>query len=76
MPDPRRDRSKNLSLAQLGLLLIVAGLLAGMILGVQATPGADAAARGAAFGRGLVTLLSVIAGIVLIVMHFVRRKRP
>jgi hypothetical protein len=37
--------------------------------------GKFAAARGQAFGRGLATLLAVMAGVVLIIMHFVNRKR-
>jgi len=38
------------------------------------TPPLSNAERGEAFGRGLVTALAVITGIVLIIMHFLRRK--
>ena len=74
-PDTPMERLKNVALWQWGLLLISASVFANVAMGLQASPGGSAAARGEAFGRGVSTLLFVIAGVVLIVIHFVRRKR-
>ena len=45
------------------------------MLGLLATPGNTAQARGEVIGRGLVALLFVIAGVLLMIMHFVRGER-
>ena len=60
---------------QWGLLLIIAGLIANFVVG-ELLPQASgsAAARGQAVGRTAAMLIAVVAGLVLIVMHFVRRK--
>jgi hypothetical protein len=65
----------HIPLWQWGLLVIIAGLVANMFMGLMPAPsGGSAAARGQAFGRGVATVLAIIAGLVLIIMHFVRRK--
>lgn len=69
------ERLKNVALWQWGLLLIFAGVFANIASGLHASPGGSAAARAEALGRGLGTLLFVIAGVVMIVMHFIRPKR-
>jgi hypothetical protein len=67
---------KSVPLWQWGLLLIVIGPVANMLVGMlMPPPGNSDAARGQAFGRGLVAVLSVIIGVVLIAVHFVRRGR-
>jgi polyferredoxin len=67
------QRSKRIPLWQWGLLVIIAGLMANVLMSMLPAPDGAAAARGQAFGRGLATLVAIIAGVVLIVMHFVRR---
>lgn len=74
-PESGMDRLKRLALWQWGLITIFAGVLANVVMSFQAPSGGSAAARGAALGRGVATMLFVIAGVVLIVMHFVRSKR-
>lgn len=74
-PESPTDRLKKVPLWQWGLLLIIAGLLANVAMGLQPVAGDSAAARGQAFGRGIATLLFVVAGFVMIVVHFVRPKR-
>jgi uncharacterized membrane protein len=68
------DRLKRMALWQWGLISIFAALVANVLTGLQHTTGGSAAERGRALGRGVATMLFVIAGVVLIVMHFVRRK--
>jgi hypothetical protein len=47
-----------------------------VMMAVQSPAGRTTAQqRGAALGRGVATLLFIIAGVVLIILHFVRRKR-
>lgn len=76
--NPFRNPFKQLPLWQWGLFLIVWGPLAaiasGFIMNAPAVP-VTAADRGAAFGRGLVSVLCIITGVVLIILHFVRRRR-
>ncbi|XZE52100.1 hypothetical protein SH139x_003782 [Planctomycetaceae bacterium SH139] len=69
------ERLKNVALWQWGLLLIIAGVLANVAMGLQASPAGSAAARGEAVGRAVFTLLAVMAGVVLIAINFVRQKR-
>ena len=75
-PESPMERLRNVALWQWGLIVIGAGVAASQLAGLlHAPPAGSDAARGAAFGQGVVALLSVIAGVVLIVMHFVRGKR-
>ena len=67
---------QRFTLWQWGLLVIFGGIMANLLTGLMPPPGDSAAARGQAFGRGAATLIAVVAGVVLIVMHFVRHKRP
>ncbi|HUG89558.1 MAG TPA: hypothetical protein VML55_01910 [Planctomycetaceae bacterium] len=57
------------------MIVIFAGLVANLVMGLLPPPSGSAAARGQAFGRGAATLVALIAGVVLIVMHFMRKRR-
>jgi hypothetical protein len=71
----RREQSQSFNKLQVGGLLIVVGPVAAMLTGlIMPATSNTAEARGQAFGRGLVAVLCVIAGIVLIVMHFARNR--
>lgn len=74
-PDSPLDRFKQVPLWQWGLIAIVAGIAANVVMGLKPPPLDSAAARGQAFGQGIATLLFVIVGVVLIVLHFIRRNR-
>ena len=74
-PETPADRFKKIQLWQWGMIFIIAGVAANVVMGLQPAPGDSAAARGQAFGRGLATAIFVLAGLVMIVMHFVRAKR-
>ena len=74
-PESPRDRLKKIALWQWGLLLIVAGFLSNAIVGLQQSTGDSAAERGQVLGRGVATLLFVVAGIAFIIAHFVHRNR-
>lgn len=78
-PDSSSNRFGKFNLWQWGLILIGAGVFAGFaakeLMAVLVPPGSAIAAQGQAFGRGLATLLSVVAGVVCIILHFVRRNR-
>mgnify|MGYP003390108270 CR=1 FL=1 len=66
----------NMPLWQKGLFLMLIGPLANMVLSfVAPIVGNSEAARGQRFGQGLVTFLCVIAGVVLVILHFVRGNR-
>jgi hypothetical protein len=67
---------KGFTLLHWGGLLILAGALANVVTSMIPPPPGDQAARGFAFGRGVTTLAAVVTGVVLIVLHFVRRARP
>ncbi len=56
-------------------MLILAGIFAYAVMGFLFKPGTSAAAQGQAAGRVVAVLLAVIAGVVLIIIHFVRRMR-
>ena len=58
----------------LGLVLICGG--GGMFILVGVPQGATAEERGMAFGMGLMQALAMIAGAVLIGVHFARAKKP
>lgn len=72
-----QSNSNRLALWQIGLLLVIAGPLANIFLSMvwPLEPPLTNEQRGQALGRGLAALVSVIAGIVMIVLHFVRRSR-
>jgi hypothetical protein len=74
------ERLKNITKLQLGSLCIIGGIAANilmpMIMRMGPPPANSAAARGQAFGSAVASLLFIIAGIVLIILHFVGRKRP
>lgn len=67
---------QHLTLWQWGLFLIIFGLLANQMLTalMPLTPPLTNAQQGEAFGRGVGTFLSVMTGVVLIIVHFVRRR--
>ncbi|MFN0052212.1 MAG: class I SAM-dependent methyltransferase [Planctomycetales bacterium] len=66
----------SIPLWQKGLLLMVIGPLVNMVSGfVFPIVGISESARGQRFEEGLVTYLCVIAGVVLVSMHFVRGIR-
>lgn len=74
-----RSPRRRLALWQLGLLMIVAALVSNVVSPLVMTalppPSNQAEAMGRAFGRGLAVFLCVITGVVLIIVHFVRRAR-
>ncbi len=75
-PGSPQEGFKSIAMWQWGLLLIVAGVVAYQVTGfVLPAAGNLAEARGQALGRGLVSVLCVIAGVVLVVKHFVRGNR-
>ena len=58
-----------------GALLIVAGVASNFVVAqVMPAPAGIAEARGQALGRGLVTVVAVIAGIIMIIRDVTRRK--
>ena len=76
-PESPWDRLKGVALWQWGLFCITGGVVANVVVMAQQSPTGPLTAeqRGQAFGRGLATLLFIITGVVLIILHFVRRKR-
>jgi hypothetical protein len=74
------ERLRNISKLQLGAMCIFGGIAANiimpMIMRMGPAPANSAAARGQAFGAAAAALLFIITGIVLIILHFVGRKRP
>jgi hypothetical protein len=74
-PETGMDRLRKIALWQWGLIVIMSGVLANVVMRMQATGGSSAAERGAAMGRSVATLFFVVVGFVLIVLHFVRPKR-
>ncbi len=66
----------SLPLWMKGLLLITGGVVATVVSSIVfPIVGNSEAARGQRFGQGLVTFLCVIAGVVLVIIHFVRGNR-
>ena len=74
-PESGMDRLKKVALWQWGLIVIMAGVMSNLLMRMQTPSGGASAQRAVALGRGVATLLFVIVGLVLIVLHFVRRKR-
>jgi hypothetical protein len=76
-PPSFRERLKRIALWQWGLLTMIGGLLAGGLTAAMPSPRGPLTAeqRAAALGRSLVVLFFVVVGVVLIVLHFVRRKQ-
>lgn len=75
-PETGMDRLKKVALWQWGLITIVAGVFANLVMALQGSAtGGSAAARGEALGRGVATLLFVGTGVVLIIVDIVRRRR-
>ena len=78
-PNSPREGLRIFALWQLGLILFAAAaaanVLSPLVMGSLLPPGDTNAARGAAFGVGLVTVLCVVAGVVLIIMHFIRDRK-
>jgi hypothetical protein len=64
------DRLRNLSWLQWGLITIFGGLMSGVIGNLQGAP----SSRAEAAGRGAASLLFIVIGVVLIIVHFVRPK--
>ena len=78
-PQSPWERLKRIALWQWGLLMIVGGLAANGLMMAMPSPRGPLTAeqRAEALGRLAATLLFVVVGVVLIVLHFVRRKpRP
>ena len=71
------SNSKQFALWQIGLLLIIVGPLAYTLLEIvwPLKPPLTNEQQGQAVGRGLASILAIIAGVVMVVLHFVRRKR-
>ena len=70
------DRLKNMPLWQWGLIVIFAGIMSNLVMGmVPASGGSSAARRGQEMGRAVASLFFILVGVVLIVMHFVRGKK-
>lgn len=74
---PRKPEGfQNFTLWQFGLLLMVAGPAANVVMSILfPIVGNSAEARGQAFGQGLATFLCVVIGVVLVIVHFVRAQR-
>ncbi|QDT53360.1 hypothetical protein Pan44_13770 [Caulifigura coniformis] len=67
-------RLKSMPLWQWGAILIFAGMVANMVIGLQAVPSNRAAARGQALGRGVATGLFVAVGAGMMLFDVMRRK--
>ena len=75
-PETPLERLKSTPLWFWGLTCIVAGVFANFSnqFLIEATDMRGAAARGAQFGGGVASLLFIVIGVVLIVLHFLRKK--
>lgn len=75
-PETGMERLKKLPLWQWGLIVIVSGLVAGVVMGEMGPSGGSSAARrGAAIGRGVAMAFFVLIGVGLIIAHFVRGRK-
>jgi lipoprotein signal peptidase len=73
------ERIKQFALWQWGLLLIFGGIISNALTMSTRSPGAPLTAdqQAEALGRATAAILFIVAGVVLIIVHFVRRKpRP
>ena len=77
-PESPWSRMKRFALWQWGLLFISGGLVASMLSGLIQSPAGRTAAqrRAEALGSGAGAVLLILTGVVLIVVHFVKRKPP
>jgi hypothetical protein len=70
------DRLKKVPLWQWGAIAIFAGIISYLVMGMQAPAGGTTAARrGAEMGRAMASLIFIIAGGVMIAMHFRRNQK-
>jgi hypothetical protein len=74
-PESGMDRLKKIALWQWGLIVVMAGVMSNLLMRMQPPSGNAAAQRAVVLGRGVATLLFLVVGLVLIVLHFVRRNR-
>lgn len=75
-PETGLDRLKKIPLWQWGLIVIFAGVMSNLVMGMMPPSGGTSAARrGQEMGRAVASLFFILVGVVLIVMHFVRKKR-
>ena len=75
-PQTFRERLKQFALWKWGLCCIFSGLMVGMLtMGGRPTHRPNAHERAQLYGSLAATSLIIVAGIVLIVIHFVRRKK-
>jgi hypothetical protein len=72
-PNSKKDSIRDWPLWMWGCLSIFAGAMSGA-LNSTARP-VTAEDRAQALGAGLATLMFVAGGVVLIILHFVRRRR-
>lgn len=75
-PETGMDRLKATPLWMWGLICMMGGVFANITnqFTIEAQGLRGAAARGAKFGGGVAALLFIVVGLVLIVVHFTRRK--
>ncbi|HUG19169.1 MAG TPA: hypothetical protein VMM56_09345 [Planctomycetaceae bacterium] len=75
-PETGLDRLKKMPLWQWGLIVIFAGIMSNLVMGMMPASGGSAIERRSQdVGRGVASLFFILVGVVLIVMHFVRKKR-
>lgn len=67
---------KPLSLWMLGLLCIMGGLVAGVVMNMIGPPIdlSTAEGKGRAFGQAAAQVIFIVVGVVMIVVHFVRGR--
>ena len=75
--DSLLSRMKQMSLAKWGLICIFSGMMSAGVMGPLLSSGdmSRAERRASQMGSAIAGALVVIAGVVLIVMHFVKAKR-
>jgi hypothetical protein len=74
-PESGMDRLKKFALWQWGLIVIMAGVISNLLMRLTPPSGDAAAQRAVVLGRGVASLLFLVVGLVLIVLHFARRNR-
>lgn len=70
------DRLRKIPKWQWGMIFIFAGMASNLMPYIRPTPANTAEARGAALGAAAASLVFIIAGIVMIMLHFVGGTRP